>query len=88
MLPNAFLEMLDCVRVSVQTLVLFFVPTANPTPCPLFPCVAVVMPLPRHTILELSMTLARLSGAKSLQDSLVTQRLGEWVASSPLAQAR
>ena len=34
------------------------------------------------------MTLVRLSGAKSLRDSLVSQLLGEWVASSPLAQAR
>ena len=34
------------------------------------------------------MTLPRLSGAKSLRDSLVSQLLGEWVASSPLAKAR
>ena len=34
------------------------------------------------------MTLTRLSGAKSLQDPLVSQLLGEWVASSPLARAR
>ena len=34
------------------------------------------------------MTLTRLSGAKSLQDPLVSQLLGEWVASSPLAKAR
>ena len=34
------------------------------------------------------MTLVRLSGAKSLRDSLVSQLLGEWVASSPLARAR
>ena len=34
------------------------------------------------------MKLTRLSGAKSLRDSLVSQLLGEWVASSPLAKAR
>ena len=34
------------------------------------------------------MMLVRLSGAKSLQDPLVSQLLGEWVASSPLARAR
>ena len=34
------------------------------------------------------MTLVRLSGAKSLRDSLVSQLLGELVASSPLAWAR
>ena len=34
------------------------------------------------------MTLTRLSGAKSLRDSLVCQLLGEWVATSPLAKAR
>ena len=34
------------------------------------------------------MTLTRLSGAKSLQDPLVSQLLGEWVASSPLAKAQ
>ena len=33
------------------------------------------------------MTLTRLSGAKSLRDPLVSQLLGEWVASSPLAKA-
>ena len=42
----------------------------------------------RDTILELSMTLTCLSGAKSLRDPLVSQLLGEWVASSPLAKAR
>ena len=34
------------------------------------------------------MTLARLSGAKSLRDPLVSQLLGEWVAASPLTKAR
>ena len=34
------------------------------------------------------MTLSCLSGAKSLRDPLVSQLLGEWVASSPLAKAR
>ena len=34
------------------------------------------------------MTLTRLSGVKSLRDPLVSQLLGEWVASFPLAKAR
>ena len=34
------------------------------------------------------MALVRLSAAKSLRDSLVSQLLGEWVASSPFAPAR
>ena len=34
------------------------------------------------------MMLMRLSGAKSLRHPLVSQLLGEWVASSPLAKAR
>ena len=34
------------------------------------------------------MKLTRLSGAKSVRDPLVSQLLGEWVASSPLAKAR
>ena len=34
------------------------------------------------------MTLTRLSGANGLRDPLVSQLLGEWVASSPLAKAR
>ena len=34
------------------------------------------------------MTLTRLSGAKSLRDPLLSQLLGEWVASSPLAKGR
>ena len=34
------------------------------------------------------MTLTRLSGAKSLRESLISQLLGEWVALSPLAKAR
>ena len=34
------------------------------------------------------MTLGRLSGAKSLRDPLVSQLLGEWVGSSPLAKGR
>ena len=46
------------------------------------------MPCSRDTILELSMTLTCLSGAKSLRDPLVSQLLGEWVAASPLAKAR
>ena len=54
----------------------------------IFPCVALVMPFSRDTLTELYMTLVRLSGAKSLRDPLVSQLLGEWVASSPLARAR
>ena len=46
------------------------------------------MPFSRDTILELSMTLTRLSGAKSLREPLVSQLLGEWVASSALAKAQ
>ena len=46
------------------------------------------MPFHRDTILALSMTLVRFSGANSLRDPLVSQLLGEWVASSPLARAR
>ena len=34
------------------------------------------------------MTLTRLSGAKHLRDPLVSQLLGEWVASSPLTKVR
>ena len=34
------------------------------------------------------MTLTRLGGAKSLRDPPVSQLLGAWVASSPLAKAR
>ena len=34
------------------------------------------------------MTPARLSGARSLQDTLVSQLLDEWVASAPLAKAQ
>ena len=54
----------------------------------MFPCIALVMPFSRKTLTELNMTLVRLSGAKSLRDPLVSQLLGEWVASSPLARAR
>ena len=54
----------------------------------MFPCIALVMPFSRDTLTKLSMTLVHLSGAKSLRDPLVSQLLGEWVASSPLARAR
>ena len=53
-----------------------------------FPCIALVMPFSRDTLTDLNMTLVRLSGAKSLRDPLISQLLGEWVASSPLARAR
>ena len=46
------------------------------------------MPFSRDTILAISMSLVRLSGAKSLRDPLVSRLLGECVALSPLAEAR
>ena len=63
-------------------------PTANPSPHPRFYCVALVLPFSRDTILELSMALVRLSGAKSLRTPLASQLLGEWVASSPFAKGQ
>ena len=54
----------------------------------MFPCIALVMSFSRDTLTKLSMTLVHLSGAKSLRDPSVTQLLGEWVVSSPLAKAR
>ena len=67
-------------------------PVARIPPPPLhttmFPCIALVMPFSRDTLTELNMTLVRLSGAKSLRDPLVSPLLGEWVVSSPLAQAQ
>ena len=63
-------------------------PAFPPLHTTMFPCIALVMPFSRDTLTELNMTLVRLSGAKSLQDTLVSQLLGEWVASSPLARAR
>ena len=62
-------------------------PTIHLNHIALFPCLALVMPFSRDTLTELSMTLTRLSGAKSLRNALVAQLLGEWVASSPLAKA-
>ena len=64
------------------------VPLLTPLPTTLFYCVALVLCFFRDTILELRMTLMCLSGAKSLRDPLVSQLLGEWVASSPVAKAR
>ena len=46
------------------------------------------MPFCRDTVTKLSMTLVHFSGAKSLWDPSISQLLGEWVASSPLANAR
>ena len=66
----------------------FLLPTSAPLHTTMFPCIAVVMPFSRDTLTELNMTLMRLSEAKSLRDPLVSQLLGEWVASSPLARAR
>ena len=54
----------------------------------MFPCIPLVVPFSRDTLTELNMTLVRLSGARSLRDALVSQLVGEWVASSPLARAR
>ena len=62
-------------------------PSIHLTHIALFPCLALVMPLSRDTLTELSMTLTWLSGAKSLRNALVAPLLGEWVASSPLAKA-
>ena len=64
------------------------VPLLTPLPTTLFYCVALVLLFSRDTILELSMTLRRLSRAKSLRDPLVSQLLAKWMASSPLAKAR
>ena len=66
----------------------FPVPLLAPLSTTQFYCVALVKPFSRDTILELSRTLTRLRGAKSLREPLVSQLLGEWVASSPLAKAR
>ena len=63
-------------------------PQSPPLHTTMFPCIALVMPFSRDTLTELNMTLVRLSGAKSSRDPLVSQLLGEWVASSPLARAR
>ena len=60
----------------------------SPLHTTMFPCIALVMPFSRDTLTKLGMTLVHLSGAKSLRDPLVSQLLGEWVASSPLARAR
>ena len=54
----------------------------------IFLCIVLVMPVSRDTLTELDMTLVGLIGAKSLWDPVVSQLLGEWVASSPLARAR
>ena len=65
-------------------------PSGCPHPPPLhttmFPCIALVMPFSRDTLTQLNMMLVRLNGAKSLRDPLLSQLLGEWVASSPLAR--
>ena len=63
-------------------------PPCTPLPTSLVACVALGMPFSRNTLLELSMTLTRFSGTKSLCDHFVLQPLGEWVPSSPLAKAR
>ena len=59
------------------------VPPLTLLPTSLFRRVALVMPFSRDTLLQLSMTLTRSSGTKSLRDPLVSQLHGEWVASSP-----
>ena len=63
-------------------------PHSPPLHTTMFPCITLAMPFSWDTLTELNMTLVRLSGAKSLRDPLVSQLLGEWVASSPLARAR
>ena len=63
-------------------------PHSPPLHTTMFPCIALVMPFSRDTLTELTMTLMHLSGAKGLRDPSVSQLLGEWVASSPLAKAR
>ena len=57
-------------------------PHSPPLHTTMFPCIALFMPFSRDTLTELNMTLVR------LRDPLVSQFLGEWVASSPLARAR
>ena len=59
-------------------------PHSPPLHATMFPCIARVMPFSRDTLTKLSMMLVHLSGGKSLRDPLVSQLLGEWVASSPL----
>ena len=63
-------------------------PLRSPHSTSFFPCVALVMPFSRDTLLELNVTLTRWSGAKSLRDPLASQLPADWVASSPLAKAR
>ena len=63
-------------------------PHPPPLHATMFPCIALVMPFSRDTLTEFNMTLVRLSGAKSWRDPLVSQLVGEWVASSPLARAQ
>ena len=52
------------------------------------PCVALVQCFSRDTLLDLSMVLTCLIGAKSLRHCLVSKLLGKWVASSHLARGR
>ena len=59
----------------------------HPSPHRIFSCVALVMSFSRNTLLELRMTLVRLSGAKSLRDPSVSQLSGEWVAHCPFDKA-
>ena len=63
-------------------------PHSPPLHTTMFSCIALGMPFSRDTLTELNITLVCLSGAKSLQELLVSQLFGEWVASSPLARAR
>ena len=64
-----------------------YVAPLTPLPTSFFPCIALVIHFSRDTLLELSVTLTRLSGAKSLRVPLVSQLLGESVTSSPLSKA-
>ena len=63
-------------------------PSTHPTPHHPFPLRRFVLPFSRDILLKLTMTLTRLNGAKILRDPLVSQLLGEWLASSPLTKAQ
>ena len=62
-------------------------PHSPPLHTTMFHCIALVMPFSRDTLTKLGMTLVHLSAAKSWRDPLVSELLGEWVASSPLPRA-
>ena len=89
LLHNGTVERFQCCAGGCLGHPPFLLPAFLPPPhTTMFPCIALVMPFSRDTLTELNMTLVLLSGAKSLRDLLVSQLLGKWVASSPLARAR